>query len=389
MSWRVHTVAGILVWLCSADSFRKRTEYGKEVAVDKSNSTIYLREFEDAPLVVVSAKETHLVPRESSFLKKIDKFIVGLFVVCCCAFPLAHVGVGRNNKSTNGIVIFQSSAMFLWLIGAMYLFTSVIKFNSPHFGSEQRHLSMIESIYLLAQIITTVGYGDITPASLDGKMTVGIWSAISVLLVADIVFTALDLASTRAKSYGPLLAYTDGSERSTLRKPLPKLGVKRLGLSVLMVICCMSAGVLFAARSQFDRMNLIDGVYWSFITLSSIGFGDLTPYSEDGMLFSAFWMIIGSAAMVNMGTKFFELMCQWRQFYAYSTLQAQTSFCTRLNKHADADDTVDRIDLLRCSLEQLGIASEEHLSVIIAELESLKVNAAGRVAVADAMEVIG
>eukprot|EP00928_Gymnodinium_smaydae_P065564 TRINITY_DN4867_c0_g2_i1.p1 TRINITY_DN4867_c0_g2~~TRINITY_DN4867_c0_g2_i1.p1 ORF type:complete len:416 (+),score=33.87 TRINITY_DN4867_c0_g2_i1:67-1314(+) len=331
-------------------------------------------------------KDTAKRPAESDFLKRTKVLFVGLFIICCCATPLFHAG--PEFKITRAIM-FQSGAMCLWLVGAVYFFTNVVLFNSSHFGSEQRNLTMIESIYLLAQILTTVGYGDITPAYPRGKLIVGIASTLSVLLMADIIFTALQLASSRAKSYVPMLAVVHGSQKSTLKRPVPRLHFGRFIFSVLMAMCCLSAGVAFCVLSVHEPMEVFDGTYWSLITLSSIGFGDFTPVSEDGMLFCAFWMLIGSAAMVNMGTNFFELMCQWREICAYSRLQAQSTFNAKLKKHADANGTVDRVGLLRCSLEQLGIASEEHLSAIIGEFESLSFNAEGRVAVADATGMIG
>merc|ERR1719503_456434 len=83
------------------------------------------------------------------------------------------------------------------MLGGLYLFTNVILFNSPHFD-EARSLSIIECIYLMAQIITTVGYGDITPAKPRGQVFVGLYVLMSLfviaMLVSDLVAHVMDAA---------------------------------------------------------------------------------------------------------------------------------------------------------------------------------------------------
>lgn len=58
----------------------------------------------------------------------------------------------------------------------------------------------------------------------------------------------------------------------------------------------------FSGSSWVWENDLIDAspsdqflvsVYWSYVTLVSIGYGDITPVSIEERLYSIFWMIIG------------------------------------------------------------------------------------------------
>merc|ERR1719440_1346645 len=74
------------------------------------------------------------------------------------------------------------SMMFV-LFGGLYLFTQVILFQSIHFDG-LRPLTFIECIYFMSQIITTVGYGDITPAKTRGQVFVALYVIGSLFIIA-------------------------------------------------------------------------------------------------------------------------------------------------------------------------------------------------------------
>ena len=41
-------------------------------------------------------------------------------------------------------------------------------------------------------------------------------------------------------------------------------------------------------------------VYLGFVTLTTIGYGDVKPLTQGGRLFCAFWIMIGSVIVANM-----------------------------------------------------------------------------------------
>merc|ERR1719161_1568056 len=90
------------------------------------------------------------------------------------------------------------------LIGGIWAFTNVIKFQSAHFPGD-RCLSMVESVYLLAQMITTVGYGDITPAYPRGQVVVGFYVLMCLMLIADVVSQVSKNVIDRVEAYSAKL----------------------------------------------------------------------------------------------------------------------------------------------------------------------------------------
>jgi len=79
------------------------------------------------------------------------------------------------------------------------------------------------------------------------------------------------------------------SVRRSLRDP------EFRGLFVL-VIVTLAAGTLFYWR--IEGWSLLDAFYFSSITLTTVGYGDLTPVTPAGKLFTVFYIFTGIGLIV-------------------------------------------------------------------------------------------
>lgn len=60
-----------------------------------------------------------------------------------------------------------------------------------------------------------------------------------------------------------------------------------------LTIVVLAVGILFYHR--VEHFSLIDAFYFCVITLTTVGYGDLTPQTEVGKLFTALYVITGVA----------------------------------------------------------------------------------------------
>merc|ERR1719265_1625692 len=77
-------------------------------------------------------------------------------------------------------------SMLVVLLGGFWLFTNIILFQSVHF-KKIRPLTVVECIYFMSQVITTVGYGDVTPAYTRGQIFVAFYVIGAMFVIAMLI----------------------------------------------------------------------------------------------------------------------------------------------------------------------------------------------------------
>ncbi len=89
------------------------------------------------------------------------------------------------------------------------------------------------------------------------------------------------------------------------------LKLKRLNLLIIITILAVILGIGTAFYHYSEGWSLVDSFYFSTITLTTIGYGDLAPTTDGAKIFTAFYAIFGIGLMLYfvrsvIGTFFFE-----------------------------------------------------------------------------------
>ncbi|CAE8706136.1 unnamed protein product [Polarella glacialis] len=157
----------------------------------------------------------------------------------------------------------------------------------------------------MSQIITTMGYGDITQAKPLGQVFVGLYVLGALFVISMLVSQLTAHVAQMAEEYCKKLSSSSQSveqlesgRSSALlvisgKPPVPDS--KGLKKALVVFFALQAICVLFFH-------------YWPAegITLSTVGFGAFTPVTEGGMIFGAFMMLFGSAALINVIGAFAE-----------------------------------------------------------------------------------
>ena len=149
---------------------------------------------------------------------------------------------------------------------------------------------LMETTYFLMVTVTTVGYGDMCPETPEGKIftviyalfgLIFVFAALSPLLDALLWFKDLILVPCTPKS--PLETDADGVlDLSDLRQR-GNWGFKYYS-AVMGPILVFVVGLIIGYTVM--DLDAIDSIYWSMITMTTIGYGDLSATSREsyGML---------------------------------------------------------------------------------------------------------
>jgi len=229
--------------------------------------------------------------------------IIWVSIVALMPAMLHFAEEGFNMNFTKTQIV-ETVLVYIWLIGGLYLFTNVLLFQSPHFGGEIRSLSLEEAVYLFAQIVTTVGYGDITPAKPRGQVFVGIFVVLSFLLVAGLMSQLATIVLERISEKMALESEEVDVEvmLSARTKEIKRTDIMWTAATPLMHTSAVFSmflviGVIFFSQYPGENKTVFQAIYMSFITLSSVGFGAFTPVTHVGMVFGAFWMLFGVTSL--------------------------------------------------------------------------------------------
>eukprot|EP00930_Biecheleria_cincta_P001147 TRINITY_DN10230_c0_g1_i1.p1 TRINITY_DN10230_c0_g1~~TRINITY_DN10230_c0_g1_i1.p1 ORF type:complete len:354 (-),score=31.31 TRINITY_DN10230_c0_g1_i1:97-1158(-) len=167
---------------------------------------------------------------------------------------------------------------------------------------------IMDSIYFMTVTATTVGYGDLSPATRFGKL----FSVFYSILGFTVVMAAI----------APLLSFLQGSWRERLLESIPlvrRAFVRKVDLSDMCLtihdvnkqinyprryaLCLIGPLLVFALVAlvafAVEGFGLLDSAYFSLITMSTIGYGDLSPASKLGKAMAIVYLPLAVVALAD------------------------------------------------------------------------------------------
>ena len=63
--------------------------------------------------------------------------------------------------------------------------------------------------------------------------------------------------------------------------------------STLCMAVPITAGAFFFHYHEDEDLSWVDAFYMACVTLTTVGYGDISPQSEQGRIFAVFWLLIG------------------------------------------------------------------------------------------------
>merc|ERR1719313_1951863 len=137
-------------------------------------------------------------PEHSHLPAWVQYFWCILWIVMLAGLPAVVPLANRKMPTKSQIVVGVSMSVIFF--GGLYLFTNIILFQSIHF-KKIRPLTIVECMYFMSQVITTVGYGDITPAKVRGQVFVGLYVLGAMFIISMVVSDVINQLVESADKY--------------------------------------------------------------------------------------------------------------------------------------------------------------------------------------------
>lgn len=203
-------------------------------------------------------------------------------------------------------------------------------------GTRIEGWTLLTSCYVFVQIVTTIGYGDITVQEPQMKLFMAFYVMVCILLVAGFFSDSVNqIIQHQSKSF--MRHLKKAGEKAEGATDEPAKQIFSMGQEHRTAMPVIIAGLVFAFFVFVGTMfygtrescscsygatyikgcieaqchstggavkSWIDSFYMSVITLTTVGFGDFSPKSISGRIFGCFWMALGVGSFANFVAEF-------------------------------------------------------------------------------------
>ena len=87
--------------------------------------------------------------------------------------------------------------------------------------------------------------------------------------------------------------------------------IKRFWLYLLIIIAVIIIGTI--GMMLIENLSLLDAFYFTIVTIATVGYGDISPATTAGKIFSIFLIVIGIGTFLTMLTNMVQWFIQRRQ----------------------------------------------------------------------------
>lgn len=320
--------------------------------------------------------------------------------------PEEEVGGGRGGDA-GGSSSHRSFTRLLydWIpyLFVVYLIASALIIEN--FLDETEFDTFLKCMYFIVVTVLTIGYGDLCPETDAGKLYVigfivvmSCFATVFLGFVADWALRAQEramelinkaneaevkrdlkaLQATVADNAGKdpgEMAQAEGSlhdadDEEHFRPASPIEAIAK-AFSVVFFFAAIGA----VSMMCLEGMALLDGVYWAVVTITTVGYGDFSPKTEYGRIFTCFYATVGVATVAwALSGVTQSFLSEGLRAEAEEKLGSQRITPEYLVKMGGPKGYVTENDFLKAMLVALGKVTEEDLQRIEERFVQLDVN---------------
>ena len=259
-----------------------------------------------------------------------------------------------------------------------------------------------EALYFTFTIVSTVGYGCISPTNYASRVFTMFYTVMSVPLISGALASVWDPIVTypykrfvepmflRLRFFNP-----DGDDplrpisafHFYARGIGPIFMFAHMGACLLLALCALAFGQIdhsFAnTLSSSGKLHAFDALYFTVITSSTVGFGDICPLTDSARTFVTFMASIGIAILSFFINSVAQLQDERAAMLTRAKrLQLEASGAMLADRFdafdKDGDGKIDRFEYVVAMLMALELVNSEDCERFLRSFDSMDADKDGR-----------
>ena len=271
--------------------------------------------------------------------------------------------------------VVASKAFPIWVALYLVLYLGLGAVTFHHLEG----INYLEGLYLSVITFTTVGYGDFSPKDDRGRIFCCLFIFLALMGIAQLLDILVDYVLQQRKLIEHSQIYKnwflaeedDDEEEEGAEDPVPAVAavdpaaedrwelLQSFGSSCNYIVLTILVGVAFYSR-VVDSYNLVEAIYLSTMTVTTVGYGDIVPTNDVSRAFTGFYAVFGTMAFGRAVSLFIGTLGEQRDRKKHEKLLSASvlDYETWKTANANGDDTVTRVEFVYMRLLQMDVIDE-------------------------------
>ncbi|KAJ0054581.1 hypothetical protein Pint_00770 [Pistacia integerrima] len=180
----------------------------------------------------------------------------------------------------------------------LLLGVTIYSFNTENFSGVETH-PVVDALYFCIVTMCTIGYGDIAPLTPATKVFACVFVLVGFgfidILLSGLVNYVLDLQENMILTGIQMGKAEQGFSARNYIVDVAKGRMRirlKVGLALGVVVLCIGVGALILFF--VEDLDLLDSVYLSVMSVTTVGYGDKVFKTLPGRLFAAVWLLFST-----------------------------------------------------------------------------------------------
>eukprot|EP00736_Rhodelphis_marinus_P011353 Rmarinus@m.10785 len=243
--------------------------------------------------------------------------------------------------------------------------------------------TIVDALYFSVVTLTTVGYGDLVPTSDKSKLFTIVFSFIGIGIIAAGLGFVVGEILVRHSNVDHAKAEREKAKKppENQRKQRIQFMLRHVILPIVSIIVMILAGALLFYYEEDTTM--MDAVYASAISLTTIGYGDYSPQNEAGRIVSTAWLLVGVVVVGWSLSGISDSLIIMRQESIRTRILDHRVSMRDLRAMDDGDGRVTESEFILFMLQSMQLVEEDDVRKIRRRFVELDADGSGYLSSAD------